>query len=80
MADSKTMDVSQIRFTSTTFPSAEDMTLWNSLSADEQRAVVRRDLDAAEAGGVAEVETAGAIIRRVRAETGRGSPDATDDP
>ena len=72
MPDSKSIDIFHIRFTSTVFPTDEDMKLWNSLSADERRAVVRRDLDEAEASGVAEQESAEEIIRRVRAESRRG--------
>ena len=72
MAATKTTDVAHIRFTSTVFPTDEAMKLWNSLSADERRAVVRRDLDEAEASGVAEPETGLEIIRRVRAESRRG--------
>ena len=72
MPDSKSIDIFHIRFTSTVFPPDEDMKLWNSLSADERRAVVRRDLDEAEASGVAEPESAEEIIRRVRAESRRG--------
>ena len=68
MADVKSMDVSQIRFTSTVFPTEEDMTLWNSLTPEEQRAVIRRDLDEAEASGIAKPETTEAVIRRMRAE------------
>jgi predicted Fe-S protein YdhL (DUF1289 family) len=62
------MEVSQIRFASTVFPTGEDMNLWNSLTPEEQRAVIRRDLDEAEAGGIAEPESAEAVIRRMRAE------------
>lgn len=72
MAEVKIIDVSDIRFTSTVFPTDEDMKLWNSLSAEEQRAVVRRDLDEAEVSGIAEPETAEEIIQRVRAESRRG--------
>ena len=66
MSETKTIDVSHIRFTSTVFPTEEDMRLWDSLSAEERRAVVRRDLDEAEASGVAEPETIGQVIERVR--------------
>ncbi|MDF1836138.1 MAG: hypothetical protein P1U62_14855 [Alteraurantiacibacter sp. bin_em_oilr2.035] len=66
MSEVKTIDVSSVTFSSTVFPSDADMELWNSLSAEEQRAVVRRDLDAAEASGVAEQETAAEILERVR--------------
>lgn len=72
MAETKMIDVSHIRFTSTAFPTGEDMRLWNSLTAEEQRAVVRRALDEGEASGVAEPESAEEIIRRVRAESEHG--------
>lgn len=67
MADVKSIDVSQIRFNSTVFPTEEDMTLWNGLTPEEQRAVIRRDLDEAEAGGIAKPEAAEAVIQRMRA-------------
>ena len=69
MSETKTIDVSHIRFTSTVFPTEEDMRLWDSLSAEERRAVVRRDLDEAEASGIAEPETIGQVIERVRRAT-----------
>ena len=69
MSETKTVDISHIRFTSTVFPTEEDMRLWDSLSAEERRAVVRRDLDEAEASGIAEPESVEQIIERVRAET-----------
>ena len=68
MNETKMIDISHIRFTSTVFPTDEDMKLWDSLSAEEQRAVVRRDLDEAEASGKAEPETIEQVIERVRAE------------
>ena len=68
MNETKMIDISHIRFTSTVFPTDEDMKLWDSLSAEERRAVVRRDLDEAEASGIAEPETIEQVIERVRAE------------
>lgn len=68
MSEVKEIDVSAIAFSSTVFPSEGDMKLWNGLSAEQQRAVVKRDLDEAEASGVAEAETAEEIIGRVRAQ------------
>lgn len=69
MNEVKTIDVSSVTFSSTVFPSEGDMRLWNSLSAEEQHAVVRRDLDAAEASGIAEPETAAEILERVRVQS-----------
>ena len=65
----KDIDISEIKFSSTVFPSEEDMKLWSALSAEEKRAVIARDLDAAEASGIAPVETAQQIIERVRAQS-----------
>lgn len=72
MSETKKIDGTNVTFSSTACPSEEDMALWNSLSAEQQRALVRRDLDEAEASGVAEPETADQVIRRVRARTDRG--------
>lgn len=66
MAEIKTIEISHIRFSSTVFPTAEDMKLWDSLSAEEQRAVVQRDLDEGEASGIAETESVEEIMLRVR--------------
>ena len=67
MNEIKTIDVAHIQFTSTVFPTDEDMKLWDSLSAEEQRAVVQRDLDQAEASGIAQAETMDQVMERVRA-------------
>ena len=61
-------DISNVRFSSTVFPTDEDMELWNSLSSEEQRATIRRDLDEAEASGTAEPESMETMIQRVRAD------------
>lgn len=39
-----TIDISQVKFTSTVFPTEEDMKLWHSLTPQEQRAVVMGDI------------------------------------
>ena len=71
MSDTKTIDVSHIRFSSTVFPTDEDMRLWDSLSPEEQRAVIERDLDEAERSGIAKPESMDQVIARVRAEAKR---------
>ena len=45
MSSSDAIDISQIRFASTVFPTDDDMKLWNSLSAEEQRAVIMRKVE-----------------------------------
>ena len=44
MDTADTIDISRVKFSSTVFPTDEDMKLWHSLSADEQRAVIMRDV------------------------------------
>ena len=66
MQDTK-IDVSNVHFSSTVFPTDEDMKLWDSLSPEEQRAVVERDLDDAEASGTSASEPMEQMIQRVRA-------------
>ena len=63
------IDVSHITFSSTVFPTEEDMKLWHSLSPEEQLAVIQRELDKGEASGVAEAESMEQLMQRVRAET-----------
>ncbi len=45
MSQTDTIDVSHIKFTSTVFPTDEDMKLWHSLSPAEQQAVIMRDVE-----------------------------------
>lgn len=66
MSTQKT-DISGIAFSSTVFPSAEDMALWNSLSAEQQRALIERDEEAGSESGTAEPETLEDRLARVRA-------------
>jgi hypothetical protein len=66
----KQIDISRIRFSSTVFPSADDIALWDSLSAGEQRAVIARELAEAEAGGLAPKQTMAEIIAEARTELG----------
>jgi hypothetical protein len=65
------IDVSNVHFSSTVFPTDDDMKLWDSLGPEEQRAVIRRDLDAAEASGKAAPESMEQMIQRVRANVAR---------
>ena len=62
------IDISNVQFSSTVFPTDEDMKLWHSLSPEEQRAVIRRELDEGEASGTAAPESMKQMMQRVRAE------------
>lgn len=62
----KKLDVSHIRFTSTVFPTAEDIKLWDSLSDAEQWAVTLGRLNSREANTAAPFESMEEIISRVR--------------
>lgn len=68
MSQKKNIDVSHVRFNSTVFPTDEDMKLWNSLSPEEQRAVIERDEEAAFQSGIAKKETLEERLARVRAK------------
>ncbi len=68
MSDTDTIDVSHIRFTSTACPTDEDIRLWESLSDEEQHAVLERDLDAAEKSGLAPVRSMADLIAEARAD------------
>ena len=72
MKDTKTTDVSHIKFTSTAFPTDEDMTLWNSLTPGQREAVI---IEAEEKGfqsGIAPDESAEERLARVRAKAVHG--------
>ena len=56
-----------MKFQSTVFPTAEDIKLWESLSPEQQRAIIARELDEAEKSGVAEDVSIDDLIARVRA-------------
>ena len=62
-------DISNVQFSSTVFPTEEDMERWHSLSPEEQCAVILRELDEGEASGIAAPESMEQMIQRVRAET-----------
>ena len=72
MSDTTKIDLSQIKFTSTAFPTDEDMNRWNSLSPEEQRSAIIRDIDAAEASGVAPAESMADRLKRVRSAPAHG--------
>ena len=61
-------DISDLKFSSTVFPTAEDIALWESLSDDERLAIIERDEQAAVDGGIAEKTTLRQLLAEVRAE------------
>lgn len=67
MSEQRTTDVSGIGLRSPAFPTAADRALWDSLSPEEQRAVISLELDEAEKSGPAESASTGELIARVRA-------------
>ena len=62
----KTKDISNIQFTSTVFPTAEDQALWNSLSNEQRLAIIEREEEIAFQSGVAPHESKDEILARVR--------------
>jgi hypothetical protein len=69
MSKADLTDISHIEFTSRVFPTDEDMALWNSLSAEHQRALILRDVEEGLASGVSDLQSVSDIVKSVRAET-----------
>ncbi len=68
----KTIDIETIKFSSTVFPTAEDIALWESLSDQERLAVLTRQEQAAFDSGIAEKASMREILDETRAETKPG--------
>lgn len=68
MSETKTVDISGIKFSSTTFPTPEDMELWESLTNDQRKAVEIRDEEEGYKSGVAEPRSMGQLIAEAKAE------------
>lgn len=68
MNDKKQIDVSHIQFTSTVFPTKDDIKLWDSLSSAEQWAVTMHRLNSKEANTISPSEPMEKLIARVRAK------------
>ncbi len=64
----ETVDISDIKFTSTVFPTPEDMALWKSLTPEQKRAVELRDVKEGQASGLATPCTMADIIAEAKAE------------
>jgi len=63
------LDISQISFASTAFPTEADMTLWRSLSPAEQRALILRDVEEGLRGPAAKKASKDEIMAEALAET-----------
>ena len=68
MSKTATIDISHIHFTSTAQPTAEDVELWESLSREEQRKVLQRELEESRASGLAPKQTLAEMIAEFRTE------------
>jgi len=68
MNETEAIDVSHIQFTSTVYPTENDMKLWHSLSAEEQHAVIMRDVEEALKSGIAEEQSMAEVIAEAREE------------
>jgi len=71
MSDTKIVDISGIRFSSTVFPTAEDQALWGSLTPEQRLAVLERDEEEAFRSEVAETLSVQEVIAKVLAERGK---------
>jgi len=68
MSEAKTVDISGIRFSSTVFPTPEDMELWESLSYEQRKAIEVRDEEEGYRSGVAEPRSMSELIAEAKAE------------
>lgn len=68
MADTDTIDVSHVKFTSTVFPTDEDMKLWHSLSPAQQREVIMNDISRGLDGAPAKKSGKDEIMAEVMSE------------
>ena len=68
MDETKTVDISGIKFTSTVFPTPEDMKLWESLTYEQRKAVEIRDVKEGQSSGLAKPCTMADIIAEAKAE------------
>lgn len=66
MSATKTVDISHIRFSSTVFPTAGDKALWESLTPQQQLAILRRDEQAGFDSGVADQASMAEILAEAR--------------
>ena len=68
MSEVKTVDISGVKFTSTVFPTREDIELWESLTDEQRRAVEVRDEEEGYKSGVAEPRSMSQLIAEAKAE------------
>ncbi len=68
MSEMKTVDISGIKFTSTVFPTPEDMALWESLTDEQRKAVEVRDEEEGFNSGIAEHRSMDQLIAEAKAE------------
>ena len=67
-----TDDIFHAKFTSTVFPTDEDMKLWNSLTLEQKKAVEQRDEEKGYQSGIAESRTMQELIAEAKAEMNGG--------
>lgn len=73
MSNTRTFDPASIAFESTVYPTEADMKLWNSLTPEQQRAVVDHNLDKAQKSGIADPESFDARFARALERAGHGN-------
>lgn len=68
MSKTKDIDTSSVKLSSAVFPTEADMKLWESLTAQERRALILRDEEAGFRSGPAPRESLEERLVRVRAK------------
>jgi hypothetical protein len=72
MSDTETIDISGVKFSSTVFPTKDDMKIWESLTLEQRKAVEARDVKEGSASGLTEPCTMADIIAEAKAEMNGG--------
>ena len=68
MNDINTVDISEVKFTSTVFPTPEDMAVWERLTPEQRKAVEVRDEEEGYHSGVADPCSMDELIAEAKAE------------
>jgi len=72
MSDIKTVDISNVNFSSTVFPTDADMKLWERLTPEQRKAVEVRDEEEGYNSGIAEQRSMQELIAEAKAEKNGG--------
>jgi len=65
----KTIDISGVTFSSTVFPSSEDIALWEKLSDEQRQVLITQSEQSAFESGIAEKSSLQELLSETRSES-----------